>query len=94
MKNRNTNTHKSFQYNYDKKKTTNVDFDILEENGKKVVTNIKLTSNWRVYYPNNPQISITSRGEYGFFEDGVLSTNGDIQQIIKRIHQIVEEAKD
>ncbi|MFT2007482.1 hypothetical protein ACMA1I_02305 [Pontibacter sp. 13R65] len=94
MKSRSPKNHKSFQYNYDKKRITEVDFDILEENGKKVVKNIILTSNWRVYYPKNPKIRISAQGEYGFFEDGILSTNGDIQQIIKRIHQMVEEATD
>ncbi|WP_396166795.1 hypothetical protein [Flavobacterium sp.] len=53
-----------------------------------------MTSNWRVYYPKNPQISLNSQGEYGFFENGILITNGDIQQMIKRIHQIAEETKD
>ena len=53
-----------------------------------------MTSNWRVYYPKNPQISSNSQGEYGFFENGILITNGDIQQMIKRIHQIAEETKD
>jgi hypothetical protein len=91
MKSKSTNTHKSIQYNYDKKRSTNVEFDVLVENGKKVVKNITLTSNWRVYYPKNPQISSNSQGEYGFFENGILITNGDIQQMIKRIHQIAEE---
>jgi hypothetical protein len=94
MKSRNHKTHINFQYNYDKKRITEVDFDVLLENGKKVVTNIVLKSNWRVYYPKNPQIRISAKGQYGFFEDGVLSINGDIQQIIKRIHQMVEEAKE
>lgn len=94
MKSKGTNTHKIFQYNYSKKRTTDVEFDILVENGKKVAKNITLTSNWRVYYPKNPRISKNSRGEFGFFENDVFSTNGDIQQIIKRIRQIVEEAKD
>lgn len=93
MKNQNTDTHKSFQYNYNNKRTTNVDFDILVENGKKVVKNIILTSNYRVYYPKNPQISINVQGEFGFFDNGVFETNGDIQQMIKRIHQMIEEAK-
>lgn len=94
MKSKNTNIHKSIQYNYSTKRSTNVEFDIFVENGKKVIKNITLTSNWRVYYPKNPQISLNSQGEYGFFENGILITNGDIQQMIKRIHQIVEEAID
>ncbi len=94
MTSKNLNNHKSFQYNYSTNKLTTVEFDILIENGKKVAKNITLTSNWRVYYPKNPQISLTPQGEYGFFENGVWRTNGDIQQMIKRIHQIVEEDKD
>jgi hypothetical protein len=88
-----TTVHKSFQYNYSNTRSTNVEFDIIVENGKKVALNIKLTSNWRVHYPLNPQISSNSHGEYGFSENGVFITNGDIQQMIKRIHQMVEETQ-
>jgi hypothetical protein len=87
------NTHKSFQYNFTKKKYTIVEFDIHIESGKKVAKNITLTSNWRAHYPKNPQISSNSQGEYGFLENGIFITNGDIQQMIKRI-QIIEEAQD
>ena len=88
-------TSKSFQYNHGKNKLTTVQFDIVVVNGKKLASNIIVTSNWRVYYPKNPQISMNPRrGEYGFFENGVWSTNGHIQQMIKRIHNILEETKD
>jgi hypothetical protein len=87
-------TSKSFQYNHGKNKLTTVQFDIVVVNGEKSANNISVTSNWRVYYPKNPQISMSPRGEYGFFENGVWSTNGDIQQMIKRIHKIIEESKD
>jgi len=86
-------TRKSFQYNYSKKRSTIVEFDIVEEEGKKVAKNLTLTSNWRAYYHNNPQIAFI-QNEYGFSENGVFMTNGDIQQIIKRIFQIVDEAED
>jgi hypothetical protein len=85
-------TNERFEYNHGKNKLTTVQFDIVIENGKKVAKKIIVTSNWRVYYPKNPQISKNDRGEYGFFENGILSTNGDIQQIIKRIHKIIEES--
>ena len=94
MKGISINSHKIFQYNFTKEKYIIVEFDILAESGKKVAKNITLTSNWRVYYPKNPQIGLSPQGEYGFFENGVLSTNGDIQQMIKRIHQIIEEARE
>ncbi len=87
-------TSKSFQYNHGKDKVTNVQFDIVFANGKKVANNIVVTSNFRIHYPKNPKITLNPKGEYGFFENDVFSTNGDIQQIIKRIHKIVEETKD
>lgn len=83
-----------FHYNHGKNRLTTVQFDIVFLNGKKLANNIIVTSNWRVHYPKNPQISMNARGEYGFFENGVHSTNGDIQQIIKRIHKIIDETKD
>jgi hypothetical protein len=85
---------KSFQYNHGKNKLTTVQFDIVFVNGKRLANNIIVTSNWRVHYPKHPQISLNPKGEYGFLENGVYSTNGDIQQIIKRIHNILEETKD
>ncbi len=92
---RNSNIdHRSFQYKFNDNKFMMVEFDILVENGKKAAKNITLTSNWRAYYPKNPEINLDSRGEYGFFEKGVFSTNGDIQQIIRRIQKIVEEPQD
>jgi len=87
-------TSKSIQYNHGKNKVTTVQFDILIVNGKKLASNIIVTSNFRIYYPKNPQISLSDKGEYGFFENGVHSTNGDIQQMIKRIHKILEDSKD
>ena len=88
-------TRNGFQYNYSKKTSTIVEFDIVIEGGKRVAKNITFTSNWRVYYGNNPQIISNSKGEYGFSENGVFMTNGDIQQMIKRIFQIVvDEDKD
>lgn len=87
-------TSKSIEYNHGKNKLTTVQFDIVFANGKKFANNIIVTSNWRAYYPKNPQITTNPRGEFGFFENGIHSTNGDIQQIIKRIHKIVEESKD
>ena len=87
------NIHKSIQYNHDKEKLTNIEFDIVYENGKKIAKNIALKSNWRVYYPNNPEINSNSQGEYGFIANNVFSTNGDIQQMIKRILQCIEEYK-
>ncbi len=92
MKSPNATSRKSFDYSHDRKRTTIVTFDIVTENGMKVATNITLTSNWRVYYPKNPQIGKDKRGEYGFVENGCYATNGDIQQMIKRIHSIVEES--
>jgi len=82
---------KSFQYNYSQKKSTNVEFDIILQNGKNVARNIKITSNFRVYYPENPEIRL-SGDVCGFYENGVFITNGDIQQIIKRICQAIEAA--
>jgi hypothetical protein len=93
MKNKSTKTHYSFLYNYSEKRSTVVEFDILIENGKKVARNIMLTSNWRAYYPKNPRIILNSQDEYGFFENDVFITNGDIQQMIKRICRIVVEVK-
>ncbi|MCP9767472.1 hypothetical protein EGI22_06080 [Lacihabitans sp. LS3-19] len=87
-------TTKSVQYNHGKNKLTTVQFDIVIVNGKKLASNIIITSNFRLYYPKNPQIRLDPKAGYGFFENGVFSTNGDIQQIIKRIHKIVEETKD
>ncbi|ANE50906.1 hypothetical protein SY85_10725 [Flavisolibacter tropicus] len=52
-----------------------------------------LISNWQAYHPEKPQISLNSLGEYDFSENGVFITNGDMQQIIKRIHQVIEEDK-
>ena len=88
------NNQRIFQYNYSSKRSTVVEFKIIVENGKKVPKNITLVSNWRVSYPKNPEISLNSEHEYGFSENDVFVTNGDIQQIIKRIYQIVEEDKD
>lgn len=93
MNSKDLNTHKSFQYNYDKKRSTIVEFDVCNENGRKVPKNITLTSNWRAYYPEKPLISSNSQGEYGFSGNGVFITNGDIQQIIKRIYQAIEKDK-
>jgi hypothetical protein len=84
-------TNKSFQYNHGKNKVINVQFDISFFNGKKMASNIILTTSWKAYYPKNPLIINNPRGEYGFLENGVFCTNGDIQQIIKRIHNILEE---
>ena len=56
-------TSKSFQYNHGQNKLTTVQFDIVVVNGKKLANNIIVTSNWRVYYPKNPQISMSDRGE-------------------------------
>lgn len=94
MKSKRLNNIESFQYNYDSKRTTNVEFEVISEDGNKVPKNIKLISNWTVNYPNNPQINLNSKGEYGFSENGVFITNGDIQQIIIRILQIVDDAKN
>ena len=91
---KNINSHKSFQYNYGKNKVTIVEFDIIYKLGKKVPNNISLTSNWRVHYPKNPEITLNSNGEYGFFDHGIFCTNGDIQQMIKRIFQIINETED
>jgi hypothetical protein len=93
MKSKDTNTRKGFQYSYNKKRSTRVEFDIFKENGRKVAKNITLASNWRAYYPENPQISSNPQGEYGFSGNGVFITNGDIQQMIKRIYQVIEEDK-
>jgi len=68
-----------------------VEFDIEYVSGKKRATNIVLVSNWRAHYPKNPTIVLGSNGEYGFQADGLWISNGDIQQMIKRIHQILEE---
>ena len=87
------NIHRSFQYNFNEKNYLIVEFDIQVESGKKIAKNITLKSNWGIHFPKNPEINYSSsRGEYGFYENGVWSTNGDIQQIIKRIQQIIEEA--
>ena len=80
MKSKSTNTHKIFQYNCSENRSTHIEFDIILENVKNVAKNIILTSNWRVYYPKNPQIKKNFQGEYGFFENDVFSTNGDIEQ--------------
>ena len=94
MNKRNISIHQRFQYYYNKKKSTIIEFDIIEEDGKNVVKNITLTSNWRVHYPKNPQITSNPQGEYGFSGDGfIMQTNGDIRQIIKKIFQIVDEVK-
>lgn len=87
-------TTKSFHYNHGKNKLTTIQFDIVVVNGKKLASNITVTSNFRLYYPKNPQISLDPGAGYGFFENGVFCTNGDIQQIIKRIHKIIEETND
>ncbi len=94
MKQIHSNSHRSFQYNYNKNNFTVVEFDIIIENGKKVAKNITLTSNSRLYLPSNPQISTNSRDEYGFSEGGVFRTNGDIQQMIFRILKILDETTD
>lgn len=93
MKQQATIIHKSFKYSYDRKRATNVDFDITEENGKKVAKNIELISNWRAHYPQNPEIGKNARGEYVFIEKGCWTTNGDMQQIIKRILRMVDETE-
>ena len=93
MSERNNITHKSFQYDFGNQKSTIVEFDVVIEGGKKVIKNITLTSNWPAHYPTNPQISSLSKGEYGFSANGVVETNGDIQQMIKRIFQIVDETR-
>jgi hypothetical protein len=94
VKSKNSITHKSFKYDYSKKRSTNVEFDVIDLLGKKMPVNIILSSNWRAYHPKNLQISLNSRGEYGFLENGVTTTNGDIQQIIKRILELANEAED
>lgn len=86
------NTRKRFEYSFSKKKSTIVEFDIGFENGKKVATNITLTSNWRSHYPENPKIATNPNGEHGFQDGGVISTNGDIQQMIKRIERLIAES--
>jgi hypothetical protein len=91
MNRNNTIIRKKFQYNYSKKRSTIVEFDIVEEKGKIVANNITLTSNFRTHFPDNPLISLTPKGEFAFNANGVLITNGDIQQIIKRIFLIVNE---
>lgn len=85
---------RSFQYNFGKKKSTIVEFDIVDTGGEKIVKNITLKSNWRDYYPIKPQIITNTRGEYCFSSGGVEITNGDIQQMIKRIFQIINEIKN
>jgi len=93
MNRRNAVTRKSFQYDYNKQRSTIVEFDIVEEGGKKAAKNITLKPNWRAYYHKNPQISL-NKGEYGFSENGIFMTNGDIQQMIKRIFEIIDESED
>jgi hypothetical protein len=51
-----------------------------------------LTPNCRSYYPDNPATSF-SNGEYGFLTKKGFITNGDIQQMIRRIFQIFDEEK-
>lgn len=83
----------SFEYNHGTNKLTKVQFDIHFKNGEKQAFNITVTSNWRVHYPKNPEINTNERGEYGFFENTVFSTDGDTKLLIKRIHKIIEESK-
>lgn len=90
MKEKTTISSNRFQYNFSKNRSTLVEFDIGIIDGNKVAMNIKLTSNWRAYYPKNPKIHITPKGEYCFSENEVLMTNGDIQQMILRINRIIE----
>jgi hypothetical protein len=94
MKKGNKIIRKTFQYDFGKKRSTIVEFDIVGEGKRKVPKNITLTSNWRAHYPNNPQITSNPQGEFGFSGDGVIITNGDIQQMIKRIFQIISEIED
>lgn len=81
----------SFEYKFSSKKSITVEFEISNSKGKRIAQNIKLISNWGAHYPKNPTIKRDSNGQYGFFENGVLVTNGDIQQIIKRIHQMQDD---
>jgi len=85
----NNKSHKRFVYDFSKKRQTIVEFDIGFLNGEKVAKNIKLTSNWRANYPKAPIIAKNGRGENGFSENGIHITNGDIQQMIMRIENIL-----
>ena len=91
MKEKNKNTTRSFEYVFAKKRTTKVEFEVELINGKIKANNIKLISNWRAHFPISPKIELNSNGEYGFYENGTFITNGDIQQIIKRINSILKE---
>lgn len=91
MKEKNENTTRDFEYVFTKKRTTKVEFEVDFIDGKIKPKNIKLISNWRAHYPLNPKIELNSTGEYGFYENGTFMTNGDIQQIIKRINSILKE---
>jgi len=81
---------KSFKYVLNKKNHTQVDLEILVVNGQKTISKITLLSNWRAHYPENPKIVKSPKGELAFEKNGLIITNGDITQMIKKIHDIVE----
>ena len=85
--------HKTFEYNFDHKRSTTVEFDIVEDQSGRVAKNVTLISNWRINYPKNVEIRLSdNRDEYGFYGEGIgFFTNGDIQQIIRKIIRITQE---
>ena len=94
LKSKSTITRKSFHYKYSETKIVTIDFDIVQVSGKKLVQNITMTSNWCSYIAKHPELALDDRGKFGFYVDGTYIWNGDYQQMIKRIIQIVDETED
>jgi hypothetical protein len=79
-----------FQYNYSPKKYTTVEFDVVKEGELNQAKNITLKSNFHHHWPINPEIKFNvNKNEWGFWANGVHTTNGDIQQIINRIFKML-----
>lgn len=90
MKQTQKEKRRSFKYHFSKTRSTIVEFDVEYVRGRKIATNITFNSNWRAHYPEKPEIAMGEKGQYGFQKGKVWMTNGDIQQMIIRIHRILD----
>jgi hypothetical protein len=87
-------SRKKFQYNYNEKKFTIIEFDVKRNfDNKIIVENISIQSNFYSTLPVNPKLEFNQKSnEYQFLRpDGVYIINGDLQQIIKRILSLANE---
>ena len=86
---------KSFKYSYSEKKHTIVEFDVLHDSdGKPIIKNITMKSNFRDHLYETPELCYDEQHKELVFCQSPNHSyiNGDLRQIITRMIQIAEES--